>query len=78
MLKVVMISPLPPQKTGESAYTKTLIERLNDKLAPVRARRADLASHPDTVRDVLHQGADQARVRARETMGQVRAAMHLA
>ncbi|MHA1928783.1 MAG: glycosyltransferase [Candidatus Thorarchaeota archaeon] len=29
MLKVVMISPLPPQKTGESTYTASLIEKLS-------------------------------------------------
>ncbi len=70
-----------PCTTGELGCVEckmALIEHLNDKLAPVRVKRAELQAHPDTVRDILHRGADRARVRAAETMAQVRKAMHLA
>jgi len=70
-----------PCTTGELGCVECkgiLGKNLNEKLGPVRARRADLAAHPGKVKDVLHQGADQARRRASETMKQVRQAMHLA
>lgn len=70
-----------PCESGELGCVeckKVLINHLNEKLAPVRARRAELEARPDYVRDVLHQGADYARIRAVETMEQVRGAMHLA
>ncbi len=70
-----------PCTTGELGCVQCkskLIESLNDKLAPVRARRAELEAHPDTVYDILHQGADTARKRAVKTMALVRQAMHLA
>ena len=70
-----------PCTTGELGCVQCkskLIESLNDKLAPVRARRAELEAHPDTVYDILRQGADTARERAVKTMALVRQAMHLA
>jgi len=55
-----------------------LAGKLNAKLAPVRARRAELAARPEWVHQILRQGADRARARASATMAQVRSAMHLA
>jgi tryptophanyl-tRNA synthetase len=69
-----------PCTTGELGCVQckqVLIENLNEKLAPVRAKRAELESHPDTVHEVLRQGASQARQRASATMNEVRSAMHL-
>lgn len=45
--------------------------------APARERRDDLARHPQRVTDVLDDGNERARARARETMREVRAAMGL-
>ena len=50
---------------------------LNKHLEPFRAKRAELASKPDFVTDVLNDGASRARVIARETMKEVREAMQL-
>jgi tryptophanyl-tRNA synthetase len=50
---------------------------LNDHLAPFRARRAELASDPDRVPQVLSDGAARARRIAVETMREVRQAVGL-
>lgn len=50
---------------------------LNKHLEPFRAKRAELASKPDYVTDVLNDGASRARVIAGETMVEVREAMAL-
>jgi len=62
---------------GCVADKKHITESLNNALAPVRSRRRELVNHPDTVWDVLNDGARRARVRARETMEMVRSAMGL-
>ncbi|MBU1318106.1 MAG: tryptophan--tRNA ligase [candidate division Zixibacteria bacterium] len=62
---------------GCVADKKHLIESINSALAPVRAKRAELESHPDVVWDVLSDGASRARLRAAETMEMVRSAMRL-
>jgi tryptophanyl-tRNA synthetase len=50
---------------------------LNAHLAPFRERRAEMARQPEHVWEVLHDGAERARVIARETMRQVRQAVGL-
>lgn len=62
---------------GCVADKKHLTESINNALAPVRSKRAELVSHPDVVWDVLNDGAKRARDRARETMEMVRSAMGL-
>ena len=52
-------------------------KNLNKHLEPFRARRAELASKPDYVADVLNDGAKRARAIAQETMREVREAMAL-
>lgn len=67
-------------KSGELgcvANKKHLTQSINEALAPVREKRADLISHPDVVWDVLNGGANRARERAMETMEHVRSAMGL-
>ncbi len=56
---------------------KRFAANLNAHLAPFRARRAELAREPDTIWDILHEGADRARVIAQQTMAEVRAAVGL-
>ena len=48
-----------------------------DHLAPFRERREHLAARPEEVRAILASGEERARARARATMDEVRAAMHL-
>jgi tryptophanyl-tRNA synthetase len=50
---------------------------LNKHLEPFRARRAEIASKPETVNDVLDDGAKRAHVIASKTMEEVRAAVQL-
>lgn len=50
---------------------------LNAHLEPFRTRRAEIAQNPDHVWDVLHDGADRARVIAQKTMEEVREAVGL-
>ena len=56
---------------------KRLAAVLDGFLAPVRERRARLAGHPETVRDVLEDGRIRAMTKAEETMEQVREAMQI-
>jgi tryptophanyl-tRNA synthetase len=56
---------------------KRFAENLNKDLEPFRTRRAEIGQNPDTVWDVLHDGAKRARAIADETMSEVRAAMQL-
>ncbi|MFH1707635.1 MAG: tryptophan--tRNA ligase [Planctomycetota bacterium] len=54
-----------------------LAKNLAAHLAPIRDRKAELDRTPDTVRDILAQGATKARARAEETMAVVRKNMGL-
>src|SRR5512138_2415869 len=57
---------------------KTLLAKnLNKHLEPFRARRAEIASRPETVTEILDDGARRARVIARKTMEEVKAAVQL-
>jgi tryptophanyl-tRNA synthetase len=54
-----------------------LTEHVLERLAGIHARRPEYASHPDTVRDVLADGAKRARAVAQATMAEVREAMKI-
>ncbi|HEX6269624.1 MAG TPA: tryptophan--tRNA ligase [Anaerolineales bacterium] len=56
---------------------KLLAKNLNQHLEPFRARRAEFASKPGYIRDVLNDGAKRACVIAEQTMKEVREAIHL-
>lgn len=56
---------------------KILAHNLIDHLGPFRERRAQLATDPDYVWDVLSDGAERARVVARQVMAEVKAAIGL-
>jgi tryptophanyl-tRNA synthetase len=55
-----------------------LTEHVLERLAEIHARRPEYASRPDTVRDILRDGARRARAVAEATMAEVRAAMKIA
>jgi tryptophanyl-tRNA synthetase len=55
-----------------------LTEHVLERLAEIHARRPEYASRPDTVRDILRDGATRARAVAQATMEEVRAAVKLA
>jgi tryptophanyl-tRNA synthetase len=56
---------------------RVMIKHVLAALAPIRARRAELSQHPQTVPDVLADGNARARAVAEATMTQVREAMKL-
>jgi len=56
---------------------KNLTEKLDCFLAPFREKRAEIEAHPERVRDCLADGEKRARAVARQTMEEVREAMHL-
>jgi tryptophanyl-tRNA synthetase len=56
---------------------KRIADSISETLAPFRERRQYFDSHPADIPAILADGEERARARARDTMGQVRAAMHL-
>jgi len=56
---------------------KRLAANLNTHLQPFRARRAEFASKPEYITEVLNDGARRARVIAEKTMEEVREAIQL-
>ncbi len=56
---------------------RLLANNMNEFLRPVRARRVELAAHPEKIEKILAQGAERARVIAGETMREVRKKMGL-
>lgn len=64
-------------KWGCIECKQVLADNLNAALAPIRARAAELRAHPETVTEILADGAHRARRIAAETMREVRARMGL-
>jgi tryptophanyl-tRNA synthetase len=64
-------------KVGDVEVKQKLVAALNAALDPLRARRAEIASHPGRVREILQDGSARARKVAIETMDRVRDAMKL-
>ena len=63
---------------GSGSLKKLVTDALNDTLAPLRARRADLARHaPDVVRDTLSRGIAEANRAADATLREARVAMNM-
>lgn len=62
---------------GDVALKKRLIEVLNSFLEPIRSKRAELEKDPASVYKILFEGTQAAEKVARQTMQEVRAAMHL-
>lgn len=56
---------------------KIFAKNLNANLAPFREKRAEWDSNPDKVWDVLHDGANRARIIAKETIAEVKDAIGL-
>ena len=56
---------------------KALAEAINRDLAPLRARRVELAARPEYVKEVMADGARRAQVIARQTLAEVKQKMGL-
>jgi len=61
---------------GAAALKRLAAEALNERLAPIRARRAELAGERDHLRAVLARGNARAREIAADTLGSVKELMH--
>ncbi|MHB1063839.1 MAG: tryptophan--tRNA ligase [Georgenia sp.] len=62
---------------GAAALKKAAIEGVNDLLAPVRARRAELVADPGHLLEVLRRGNERAAAIADATLAEVREAMQM-
>lgn len=62
---------------GGGALKAVVTEALNDMLAPIRARRAELMEDPQYLLDVLESGNAAANLKANETLEEVRTAMQM-
>ena len=62
---------------GDVAVKKYLIEVLDQILAPIRQRRAELAKDPQAVYDILKHGSQQAEQVAATTLDEVKTAMQI-
>jgi tryptophanyl-tRNA synthetase len=62
---------------GYGDAKKALYDKVLEHFAPARAKRRELESRPDTVEDILRDGAARARAATAELMDQVRAAAGL-
>ena len=60
---------------GAAALKRVVTEAVNERFAPIRARRAELAADPGYARQVLRDGCARARAIAEETLAEVRTAM---
>ena len=60
---------------GAAALKRVVTEAVNERFAPIRARRAELAADPGYARQVLRDGCARARAIAEDTMAEVRTAM---
>lgn len=60
---------------GAGALKALVTEAVNERFAPIRARRAELAQDPGFVDSVLHEGIGRARAVAVDTLDEVREAM---
>jgi tryptophanyl-tRNA synthetase len=64
-------------KIGCVDCKKLLAEAINTELAPLRQGRAELASRPEYIREVMADGAERARTIARQTLSEVKQKMGL-
>jgi tryptophanyl-tRNA synthetase len=62
---------------GANALKRFVSDAVNEHLAPIRARRAEVAADPDHVHQVLAAGNARANEIAEATLDETRAAMHM-
>ena len=56
---------------------RPLTEKIVEEVTAMRRRGQEFEEHPQLIRDIVAEGAEKAREAARETIGDVRRAMHL-
>src|SRR6267378_1235661 len=68
---------LHPTDPGHVEVKEKLFKALDAFLAPIRERRAEFASKPEHVREIIVEGTRKGRAVAQDTMSEVRAAMKI-
>ena len=63
---------------GGVALKRVLTDAVNDRMRPIRRRRADLIADRGYLRDILRAGTETARAMAIDTLDAVRKLMHTA
>ncbi|MFV0429578.1 MAG: tryptophan--tRNA ligase [Arachnia sp.] len=63
---------------GGGGLKRLVTEAVNEKFAPIRARRAELIAEPGQLESILADGNRRARLIAEQTLGEVRQAMQMA
>ena len=56
---------------------KQLSEKMTEYLSPIYERRQEILKHPDDIKDIIQNGNNEAREKAKETMELVREAMKI-
>lgn len=67
-------------RAGQIGYgdsKKSLLAKIDEKFAPAREKRRELAARPDELSDILREGARKARETGRQTIEECRAAVGL-
>jgi tryptophanyl-tRNA synthetase len=62
---------------GDMKVKRFLNEVMQETLAPIRARREELAKDIPAIWDMLYKGSEVARAAAQETLSEVKAAMKI-
>lgn len=62
---------------GSGALKARVTESINEMLAPIRARRAEIEADPSIVTEVLRSGIEKANEQANETLSEVREALSM-
>ncbi|MEK7572376.1 MAG: tryptophan--tRNA ligase [Patescibacteria group bacterium] len=62
---------------GDVVIKKRLIEVLEKMIAPIRAKREELAKNPEAVMEILKEGTEKARIVANKTIKEVRKAVKI-
>ncbi|HUQ17073.1 MAG TPA: tryptophan--tRNA ligase [Candidatus Saccharimonadales bacterium] len=62
---------------GDVEVKRTLVTAVEAFLAPIRDRRSELSARPKMIDEIIAAGSARAREEARQTLHEVRAAMHL-
>ncbi len=62
---------------GDVVLKRRLTEVLEGMIAPIRARREELAKNPEAIMKILEAGTEQARRVGEQTMNEVRKALHI-
>jgi tryptophanyl-tRNA synthetase len=64
-------------RVGDVEVKRTLITALEETLAPMRQRRAEVLARPERLREIIMEGSRRARTLAQDTMARVRDAMKI-